>query len=78
MLSGGRLKEALSALDGYDASFPHGVLAQEAEAMRIDALVRSGQSSAANARASRFLALHPDSPQAPRVRALIAAGAQDQ
>jgi hypothetical protein len=47
------------------------VLSAEAEVLRIDALLRRGDTSAALALARRFLARSPGSPLAQRVRSLI-------
>jgi hypothetical protein len=67
-----RPADALAALDAYDETFHRtGLLAQEAEALRIDALVRAGDRPDAEARASAFVASHPESPHAPRLRALL-------
>jgi hypothetical protein len=66
-----RPSDALAALAAYDATFPRGLRAQEAEALRIDALVRAGDRPDAEAHARAFLASHPQSPHAPRVRALL-------
>jgi len=74
-LASGDAPRALLALDDYKRSFPHGVLGQEAAVVRIEALVRSGNPSAARALADRFLAANPSSPHAPRVRHLV--GEQD-
>ena len=71
LMTTGHAVSALAVLDTYDVTFPHGALSQEAEALRIDALARSGQKDSARARATRFLAAHPESPQAPRVRAIV-------
>jgi hypothetical protein len=65
-------QEALAALDRYDASFGKGgSLRVEATALRIEALVRTGDRAKADALASAFLSKHPKNPYAARVRALI-------
>lgn len=63
---------ALAALDRYDQRFPAGVLAPEAAVARIDATLLAGDVAKARTLAARFLADHPDSPAAPRVRARMA------
>ncbi len=63
---------AIELLDAYDRSFPHGDLAPEALVLRIDALVRSGRSAAGEALGAAYLAQHPRSPHAQRIRAMIA------
>ena len=74
LLTAGRVSEALITLDAYQKAFPDGVLLQESEVLRLDALVRSGKRAMAEARAHAFLAQHPQSVQAARVRALLARG----
>jgi hypothetical protein len=65
---------AIELLDAYDRSFPHGDLAPEALVLRIDALVRSGRRAAAEALGAAYLAAHPRSPHAQRIRAMIGGG----
>src|SRR5262249_33662249 len=43
-----RPTRALAILDAYDARYPHGALALEAQAARVDALLSAGQSRAAH------------------------------
>jgi len=50
------------AADGYEAEFPRGVLAEEAEVLRIETLTRAGEKGEATRRANRFLAERPASP----------------
>jgi len=66
-LAAGDGPRALDALDDYATRFPRGHLALEAEVLRIEALSRAGDASAA-ARARRFLEAHPQSPYAERLR----------
>ncbi|MDC3959868.1 hypothetical protein [Polyangium jinanense] len=68
-LASGDGARALVALDDYAARFPRGHLALEAEVLRIEALSRAGDASAAD-RARRFLEAHPQSPYAERLRPL--------
>ena len=68
-LRGGQPQSALAALDAQDARFPHGVLGEERAVARIEALCALGRTGEASTRASRFLAQHPGSLQAARVRA---------
>jgi hypothetical protein len=63
---------ALKALSEYDREFKQRTLAPEAEALRIEALLKSGDAVAGRAAAQAFLARHPKSPLAKRVRSLIA------
>lgn len=69
-LAAGQTQRAFAALDAYVQRFPGGHLGLEAEELRIEALSRSGNTAAASARARTFLAAHPTSPYAPRLRAL--------
>ena len=70
-LLAGSASDALHQLDAYRAHFPHGRLTQEASVVRIEALLKSGNPSAASAAGDRFLAAHADSPYAARVHTLI-------
>lgn len=69
-LAAGRPKRALIELNIYDKRFRGGRLSLEAEVLRIEAMAQSGDGKAAAARASSFLAAHPSSPYANRVRAI--------
>lgn len=69
-LAAGQTQRAFAALDAYLQRFPRGHLGLEAEQLRIETLARSGNTAAASARARSFLAAHPTSPYAPRLRAL--------
>jgi len=68
----GRPADALRRLEAARVEFADGVLAQEREALTIEALARSGQRAAARARAAAFLRAHPESPHATDVRAFAA------
>jgi hypothetical protein len=70
-LADGDSRGALHALDDYEARYPHGVLAEEAEVVRVEALVAAGDHEGAARVGARFLASHPNSPHASRVRALL-------
>jgi outer membrane protein assembly factor BamD (BamD/ComL family) len=63
---------ALAAIDAYHSRFEGGALGHEATVLRIEALVRAGQSERARAAGAAFLARHPSSPLAQRVRNLLA------
>lgn len=65
-------EEALRLLDEYDRRFPQGDLGPEALVLRIDALVHDGQRGAADALATDYLARHPGSPHAKRIRTTLA------
>jgi hypothetical protein len=67
----GRAADAQRELDDFDRRFPNSTLAQEAAVTRIEALVRAGRNAAATSAGNRFLAGHPDSSHAQRVRDLL-------
>ena len=67
-LRGGDPSTALRLLQQLRARFPQGVLAQEREALTIEALSRSGQQGLATQRATEFVARYPESPYAAEVR----------
>jgi hypothetical protein len=52
---------ALARLDEHRARFPHGALAEEREAMRVEALVLAGRYAEARGRAAAFRARSPSS-----------------
>jgi len=71
-LAAGDAPAAVGALDDYAVRFPDGALVEEAEALRVQALLAAGDRAAATRAGDRFLAAHPNSPHAARVRALLA------
>jgi outer membrane protein assembly factor BamD (BamD/ComL family) len=70
-LSSGDASGALAKLDEYARTYPRGRLVLEAEVLRIDALAKNGQHSAAKKRAESFLTRHPKSVLASRVRGYL-------
>jgi len=62
---------AIRMLDDYEARFPHGALVEEAEVLRVESLLAAKDHAGAARAGSRFLAVHPSSPHATRVRALL-------
>ncbi len=70
-LDTGDATRALRVVDGYEAAYPGGALTQEAEALRVDALLRAGNRAEAERAGKHFLATYPKSPHASRVRALL-------
>jgi hypothetical protein len=66
-----RPAQAIALLDAYDRDFPRGDLAPEALVLRVDALVRSGQTAAAAAIGGAYLSAHPRSPHADRIRTML-------
>jgi hypothetical protein len=71
-LAAGNAAAALENVDAYDSLYPNGSLSQESNAIRIEALIAHGDHKAAERAASNFLAAHPTSPYAKRIRELIA------
>jgi hypothetical protein len=70
-LGRGDTSGALRALDEHDARSSHGALAPEATVLRIEALVAAGERAKAMTTARAFLATHPSSPLAARVRKIV-------
>lgn len=70
-LRSGDAAGALRLLDAYGRDFPKGSLGLEAQVLRIEALDASGQKQKARALAERFLAAHPNSVLAPRLKAVL-------
>lgn len=58
---------ALIGLDRYEAAFPSGALAEEAEALRIESLAAAGRGDEARRLGARFRSAHPSSLLAPAV-----------
>ncbi|MEO6599937.1 MAG: hypothetical protein ABIQ16_08715, partial [Polyangiaceae bacterium] len=70
-LGSGDAGTALSEIEHYRRAWPGGVFLTEASVLEIEALAARGQHSLAASRAAAFVAAHPDSPQAERLRRLI-------
>jgi len=72
-----RPARALELTDEHIRRFAHGMLAQEREAIAVDALVQLGREGQARTRAQNFFASYPSSPYRSRVERAIgqAAGA---
>jgi len=67
---------ALRAIDAYDHRFPHGLLAEEASLLRIQALAARGDRGAAALLAQRFHAEHPRSVHTDKIRWLLGDGSK--
>lgn len=68
---------ALAALSRYSSAHPHGVLAHEADVLRVEALLLEGEATAARELSEHLLRTHGDSPHRARLQALARqAGAQ--
>jgi len=59
---------AQAALRGHARAFPRGHLSEEREALAVQVLCASGRADEARRAAAAFVARHPTSPQAARVR----------
>lgn len=68
-LASGDSTRALATLDAHAKRFPGGALSPERDAARVIALCNAGAQEKARKLAAAFLAAHPSSPLAPRVRA---------
>lgn len=66
---------ALRSLDEYASKYPSGGLTMEALVLRVSALAALGDRASAKRLADEFLATHPDSPYAQRLRLLSDSGA---
>jgi hypothetical protein len=76
-LAGGDASGALRALDDHDRRFPGGALGPESTVLRVEALARRGDRAAAARLGEAYLAAHPRSPHASRIRSLIGAPTPD-
>jgi hypothetical protein len=72
-LKGGNPKQALAELATYSQRFPRPALGTEAAVLRIEALSQNGDTARAKSLAESFLAKHPSSPYAARLRSLTGA-----
>jgi outer membrane protein assembly factor BamD (BamD/ComL family) len=70
-IAAGRGPHALAMLDDFARRFPSSPLEEEALVLRIEALVTSGDRSAASTSAARFFARYPNSPYVRRVRSVV-------
>lgn len=73
-LARGRVDGALAATEAHAQRFPRGQLAEEREAIAIQALVVADRLSDAQTRARAFHAAHPDSLLGPAVDAALRSG----
>jgi hypothetical protein len=70
-LDSGDPDRTLALVDAYEKRFPAGTFVQEAEVLRVQALARKGDTAGARRVGQRFLAAHPTSPHASRIRAIL-------
>ncbi|MDF2697795.1 MAG: hypothetical protein K0S65_6178 [Labilithrix sp.] len=66
-----RVADARAGLASWERAFPKRLLANEARVLGIEVLFADGRRKEAETRARAFLAAAPDSPYAPRIRALL-------
>jgi len=66
-----RAVDALRVLDAYASSFPNGTFEPEATALRVEALIATGNRAEAERLGQAFLRAHPKSPVARQVQALM-------
>ncbi len=70
-LDSGDAPTAMTLVDAYEARYPGGAFVQEADVLRIEALLRLGKVAEGTRAIHRFLASHTDSPHEPRLRKLL-------
>jgi len=70
-LAAGAPHEALRSLDLHTARYPQGALAEEAEELRVEALVADNNPEGARAVGKAYLARHPHGAYARRITSLI-------
>ena len=73
-LAEGEPADAIVSLNTYELHFIHPRLAEEAQVLRVEALVRLGKTEPARSVAERFLRADPASPYAKRVQSLLRQG----
>ncbi len=71
LLASGETNGALARLDDYDHRFAGGPLHEESQLLRIEALARRGDRTAAASLAKRFLNTYPASVHVDRVAAIV-------
>ncbi len=70
-LSQGKANDCLATLRRYDTKYPAGLFTEEAQVVRVEALMAAGQSDKAYDLARRLVAEAPNGPYADRLRALL-------
>lgn len=70
-LADGNAARAIELVGEYESAYPNGKFTQEAEVIRIEALLNEGDRAAARRVGEHFLDTNPTSPHAAHVRALI-------
>jgi hypothetical protein len=74
LVATGDASGALGAIDAYERRFPHGILAEEAALVRIQAMQARGDRAEAVSLARRFLAQYPESVHRSKVQWLLGDG----
>jgi hypothetical protein len=72
LMTATRIGEALKALEQTESTFAHTSLAEEHEALYVNALESTGRNELARAHASRFLIRFPNSPHREKMQKLLA------
>ena len=70
-LTDGDAARTQQLVNDYEARFPEGSFLEEAEVLRIEALLQQADRAGATRVGTRFLGAHPTSPHAARVRTLL-------
>jgi len=70
-LAAGDADHAEELAKSYQTRFPDGTFLEEAETLRIEALVKNGERAKAQVLGASFLRAHPASLYAPKVRSLV-------
>ena len=70
-LASGDAARANALASRYESQFPNGAFSQEAEVLRIEAMLAQGDRDGATRAGTRFLQSHPSSPHAAHVRELL-------
>ncbi|HSY24433.1 MAG TPA: outer membrane protein assembly factor BamD [Polyangiaceae bacterium] len=74
LVAAGDASGALGTIDAYERRFPHGILAEEAALVRIQAMQARGDRAEAGSLARRFLAQYPESVHRSKVQWLLGDG----
>jgi hypothetical protein len=74
LVATGDASGALGAIDAYERRFPHGILAEEAALVRIQAMQARGDRTEAASLARRFMAQYPESVHRSKVQWLLGDG----
>lgn len=70
-LAAGDASRAENLAERYEGDFPNGAFTQEAEVLRVEALIGEGRRDDATTVGKHFLDAHPTSPHAPHLREIL-------